>query len=93
MTGMTETRRTLLHVPDTVAAVYFALCNEDFEDLALYRDLFEKVWHDASHTLKKSIVRALIREFNRNDIHEGKDLNNFFSNIVGYQIPQYETVK
>ena len=93
MGSITETRTKLMDIPEVIADVYFALENEDFEDLSVIRDLVQKVWDDGNPRFRNSMMRTLVKNLNKMGLHEKKDLNGFFSNIVGEQIAQYQTVK
>ena len=93
MGSITETRTKLMDIPEVIADVYFALENEDFEDLSVMRDLVQKVWNDGNPRFRNSLMRILVKNLNKMDLHERRDLNGFFSDIVGEQISQYQTVK
>lgn len=93
MGSLTETRTKLMDIGVIIADVHFALINEDYEDLQAIRELVEKVWNDSTPRMKNSTVRYIVRVLNELNLHEQRDLNGFFSNIVGEKIAQYQTVK
>ena len=93
MGTLIETRTKLLDIPAVIEDVYFALENEDFEDLSVLKDLVQKIYDDLSPKLKDSFIRVLVRHLDKWELHEEEDLNGFFSGIIGHQVPQLQRIR
>lgn len=93
MGSVTETRIKLLDVPAVIEDVYFALQNEDYEDLQILQELVEKIYNDLSPRLRDSFIRVLVRNLDSRGLHEQRDLNGFFSKIVRHEVPEFQRIR
>lgn len=90
MSQVTETRRTLLAISQVIEEVYLAIALEDYEDLALNRDLVTKVYNDLTPKGQDSFLRTLVRILDANKLNEREELNGFFSEIMGKEVSEYQ---
>lgn len=90
--SISETKRTVLGISKVIEEVYLAIWSENYEDLALNRDLVTKVYNDLSPKSKDAFLRTLVRILDSMRMDERTELNGFFSAIIGKEISDYQVI-